>query len=173
MLQIFRTLFGNRREQDELLPLYNAVVTAARQPHWYQSGQVPDTVDGRFDVLISVLSLVLVRMEQLPGQEQNSVWLTELFVEDMDGQLRQIGVGDYTVGKHVGKIMGALGGRLEAYREALASDASLEPLVLRNIYTGTEPAANALSHSVGALQAHWAALQSLDAAALLSGDLGA
>lgn len=173
MLQVIRKLFGNQRDQDALVPLYNAAVAAAREPHWFVAGRVPDTVDGRFDVLISVLSLVLVRMEQLPGQEQNSVWLTELFVEDMDGQLRQIGVGDYTVGKHVGKIMGALGGRLEAFREALTQGEPLEPLVLRNIYTDQEPDAAVLAHTVGALNSHWAALQNVDAQTLLAGDLGA
>ncbi len=173
MLHVIRKLFGNQRDQDALVPLYNAAVASAREPHWFVDGQVPDTVDGRFDVLISVLSLVLVRMEQLPGQEQNSVWLTELFIEDMDGQLRQIGVGDHGVGKHVGKIMGALGGRLEAFRDALTSGAPLEPLVLRNIYTEQEPDSAAVQHTVGALNARWAALQSVDAQSLLAGDLGA
>lgn len=172
MLHVFRKLFGNRREQDALLPLYNAAVAAARAPHWFVAGQVPDTVDGRFDVLITVLSLVLVRMEQLPGQEQSSVWLTELFVEDMDGQLRQIGVGDYSVGKHVGKIMGALGGRLEAFRDALTMGEPLEPLVLRNIYTDARPDAAVLAHTVGALHGHWAALKTVDAERILAGELG-
>jgi cytochrome b pre-mRNA-processing protein 3 len=173
MLQIIRKLFGNQRDQDALVPLYNAAVAAAREPHWFVAGQVPDTVDGRFDVLISVLSLALVRMEQLPGQEQNSVWLTELFIEDMDGQLRQIGVGDHGVGKHVGKIMGALGGRLEAFRETLATGDALDPLVLRNIYTDEQPDAAVLAHTVGALHAHWAALQNVDAQDLLAGEIGA
>ena len=44
-----------------------------------------------------------------------SVLLTEIFIDDMDGTLRQIGIGDYVVGKHVGRMMGALGGRLTAF----------------------------------------------------------
>jgi cytochrome b pre-mRNA-processing protein 3 len=52
--------------------------------------------------------------------------LTELFVEDMDGQLRESGVGDVVVGKHIGKLMAVLGGRLGALRAALAAgDAEL------------------------------------------------
>jgi cytochrome b pre-mRNA-processing protein 3 len=173
MLHVIRKLFGNQRDQDALVPLYNAAVAAAREPHWFVQGQVPDTVDGRFDVLISVLSLVLVRMEQLPGQDQNSVWLTELFIEDMDGQLRQIGIGDHGVGKHVGKIMGALGGRLEAFRDALTQGEPLEPLVLRNIYTEQAPDAAIVAHTAGALNARWAALQNVNAQSLLAGELGA
>src|SRR3546814_6821397 len=51
---------------------------------------------------------------------QAAVDLTERFIDDMDGQLRQIGIGDFVVGKHVGKMMGALGGRMDAYGPALA-----------------------------------------------------
>ena len=46
-----------------------------------------------------------------------------MFIDDMDGTLRQIGIGDFVVGKHVGRMMGALGGRLAAFREALAAAA--------------------------------------------------
>ncbi|HNJ48549.1 MAG TPA: ubiquinol-cytochrome C chaperone family protein, partial [Novosphingobium sp.] len=57
------------------------------------------------------------------------------FVTDMDGQLRESGVGDLVVGKHIGKLMGALGGRLDAYRAALADAdlAGLEQAVQRNV----------------------------------------
>lgn len=156
-----------------MLTLYNAIVSAARQPQWYLDAKIPDTMDGRFDVLVSILSLALVRLEQLPAQEQNSVWLTELFVEDMDSQLRQIGIGDQVVGKHVGKIMGALGGRLEVFRHALNAGESLEPIVLRNIYTDGQPDSAAIAHCIAMLNARWAAMQSVDADRLLAGDLGA
>ena len=173
MIDALRKLFMKPRDQDGMVPLYHATVAAARAPHWYEAGQVPDTIDGRFDMLAAMMALVLIRLEDDSAQAQNSVWLTELFIEDMDGQLRQIGVGDHGVGKHVGKIMGALGGRLEAFRDALTSGAPLEPLVLRNIYTEQEPDSAAVAHTAGALNARWAALQSVDAQSLLSGDLGA
>lgn len=172
MLQLFRTLFGNKRDQDAMLPLYNAIVVAARQAHWYKDAQIPDTLDGRFDVLVSLMSLVLVRMEQLQGQEQNSVWLTEVFVEDMDSQLREIGVGDYSVGKHVGKIMSALGGRLEAFRETITTGQSLQPILLRNIYNGDAPNPDAMAACLSFMDAHWTALQRMDEEAILNGELG-
>ncbi|WP_204310223.1 ubiquinol-cytochrome C chaperone family protein, partial [Enterobacter cloacae] len=74
-----------------------------------------------------------------------STHLTEVFIDDMDGQLRQIGIGDIVVGKHVGKMMGMLGGRLGAYREALAAGGFDEALV-RNLYRGEAPAPAALAH---------------------------
>ena len=73
------------------------------------------------------------------------MWLTELFVDDMDGQLRQEGVGDVVVGKHIGKLMSVLGGRLGAYRSALqdvSNPTALADAAARNLtlVEGTDPA---------------------------------
>ena len=132
---VWDRLFG-RKDRDALTPLYNAVVAEARRPDWYLAGQVPDTLDGRFDMVAAVLSLVLLRLED-EGESGRapSAWLTEIFVEDMDGQLRERGIGDIVVGKHIGKLMASLGGRLGAYREALADEdgGTLESAVRRNV----------------------------------------
>ena len=138
-------LFG-RKDRDALTPLYNAVVIEARRPDWYLAGQVPDTLDGRFDMVAAVLSLVLLRLEEEgePGRAP-SAYLTEIFVEDMDGQLRERGIGDIVVGKHIGRMMGMLGGRLGAYRAGLA-EGSLAPALVRNLYRGHAPADAALAH---------------------------
>src|SRR3546814_21170489 len=77
--------------------------------------------DLRFDMITAILCLVLLRLEGAPETKQQSVWLTELFVDDMDGRLRQIGIGDMIVGKHIGRMMSALGGRLAAYRSGLGA----------------------------------------------------
>ena len=112
---VWHRLFG-RGERDALAPLYKAVVAEARRPDWYRQGRVPDTLDGRFDMVAAVLSLVLLRLEEEgDAGRAPSAHLTELFVEDMDGQLRERGIGDIVVGKHVGRMMGALGGRLGAF----------------------------------------------------------
>lgn len=152
-------------------PLYNAIIAQGRQPHWYVEGGVPDTIDGRFDMIVAILAQVLMRLEQ-QGGTQESVWLTELFVDDMDGQLRQEGVGDVVVGKHIGRMMSALGGRLAAYRAALDGEADLEDALRRNLYRGTAPSADALSHVESALRGRWVRMGCLSRNALLSGDLG-
>jgi cytochrome b pre-mRNA-processing protein 3 len=137
---LWRRLFG-RDDRDALAPLYRSIVAAARRPVWYRSGGVPDTIDGRFDMVAAILSLVLLRLEAEgePGRAP-AAHLAELFVDDMDGQLRERGVGDVVVGKHVGKMMGALGGRLGALREALAPGGDLDGAIARNIYRGASPA---------------------------------
>ncbi|MGA9583040.1 MAG: ubiquinol-cytochrome C chaperone family protein [Allosphingosinicella sp.] len=110
-------------------------MAAAREPAWYFEGGVPDTLEGRFDMLATMVALVLVRLEsEGEGAKAESVTLTEIFIDDMDGTLRQIGIGDFVVGKHVGKLVGALGGWLGALREALAGRAALEPAVRRNVF---------------------------------------
>lgn len=128
-------LFGARRERSALRPLYDALVAAAREPAWYREGGVPDTLEGRFDMVATMVALALLRLEaQGEGGRTESVQLTEIFIDDMDGTLRQIGIGDFVVGKHVGRLVGALGGRLGALREALAGDCPLEPAVRRNLF---------------------------------------
>lgn len=141
-----------RRAATPVLPgdaLYRSVVAIARQPRWYTAGQVADTLDGRFDMVALILSLVMLRLEREgEASAQFTADLVERFVADMDGSLREIGVGDLVVGKHVGEMMGALGGRLGAYRDALALDAAPEALaaaLTRNLYRGNAPNADALA----------------------------
>ncbi len=102
-MSLLARLFSRSDPRQSMAALYGAVVARGRKVHWYADGKVPDTLDGRFDMIAAILSLVLLRLER-DGQAQQGAWLTELFVDDMDGQLRQIGIGDVIVGKHIGKI---------------------------------------------------------------------
>ncbi len=150
--------------------LYAAIVARGRQPHWYEAGAVPDTIDGRFDMIAAVMSLVLLRLEQDESAVPFSTHLTEVFIDDMDGQLRQIGIGDIVVGKHVGKMMGMLGGRLGAYRTALA-DGTLGEALVRNLYRGEAPEPQALAHVETELRALHAKLGTTPIATLRAGEL--
>jgi cytochrome b pre-mRNA-processing protein 3 len=171
LASLFKRLLGGRRDAGPLVPLYTAIVAAARRPDWYVQGAVPDTLDGRFDMVSSVLSLVLLRMEALgdPAREP-SARLTELFVTDMDGQLRQHGIGDLVVGKHVGRMMSQLGGRLSAYREGLAEGGDLAGAVARNIHRGADVPDAAQAYVETELRALAKRLEARDLTRLLSGD---
>lgn len=164
----FGRLLGQR--QDEALPLYEAVVARGRAEHWYREGAVPDTVDGRFDMIAAILTLVLLRLETDPAGAETNARITERFVDDMDGQLRQMGIGDIVVGKHIGKMMSMLGGRLGAYRDALAAG-DLSPALVRNLYRGATPAPAALAHVAAALTSLQAALAATPLDRLIAGDL--
>ena len=120
--------------REELRPLWHRTVELSRTPTLYAEDGVADTVAGRFDMITAILALVMLRLERDRLDVEN-VFLTELFVADMDGQLRETGVGDVVVGKHMGKLMAALGGRLGALREARGGtdEAALEAALERNV----------------------------------------
>ena len=134
-MSLLARLFSSRPDpREDLRPLWHRVVELSRDPALYRDDGVADSVAGRFDMIAAVLALVMLRLER-DGMAQETVWLTELFVADMDSQLRETGVGDLVVGKHIGKLVAVLGGRLGALREALASDdpAMLEAALERNV----------------------------------------
>lgn len=158
---------GRRAEAEAL---YAAVVARAREPDWYTAGAVPDTVDGRFGMVATVLALVLLRLEDDPAAAAPAARLTERFIDDMDGQLRQIGIGDVVVGKHMGRMMQLLGGRLGAYRDGLAAG-DLRPALVRNLYAGTAPDGAALDHVAARLTGFAGALRGARIDALLAGAL--
>jgi cytochrome b pre-mRNA-processing protein 3 len=115
-------------------PLWHRVVELARDSVYYTDCRVADSIAGRFDMITAVLSAVMVRIEASDLRAESAL-LAELFVEDMDGQLREFGVNDVVVGKRIGKLMSVLGGRLGAYRSALnAGDRDkLTAAVARNV----------------------------------------
>ncbi len=163
-------LFRRQPPPREAAVLYDAVVARGRAPHWYVEGRVPDTIDGRFDMIAAVLTMVMLRLETDGAGAVPAASLGECFVDDMDGQLRQIGFGDMVVGKHIGRMMAMLGGRIGAYREGLADD-TLEAALVRNLYRGEAPGADALAHVAGRLRALRAALDPVSLDRLLAGDL--
>lgn len=146
-------LFNRSSGRDALAPLYAAIVAEARNPYWYVEGGVADTIDGRFDMVAAILSIALVRLER-EGDDgaAKAALLTETFVDDMDGQLRQQGIGDVVVGKHIGKMMSALGGRLTAYRDALTGAGDLPEALARNLYRGAPPTGAALANATARLR---------------------
>ena len=133
-MNLLSRLFRSAPDPREALrPLWHRTVEISREPQWYLDCGVADTVPGRFDMVTAVLALVLLRIEREGGHGAEGALLAELFVEDMDGQLREFGVGDIVVGKPIGKLMASLGGRLSAYRAALAGEGSFEDALRRNV----------------------------------------
>ena len=144
-MSFLQRIFGRTERRRALAPLYEAVVGLARSPDWYREGQVPDTVDGRFDMVAALTAVVLLRLEaEGEAGREPAALLTEMFVADMDASLRQIGIGDYVVGKHIGRLMGALGGRLGTLREARAGGEPLGTFVRRNIFHDAPPSDEAV-----------------------------
>lgn len=146
-MSFFTRLFGTDPDpREQWRPLWHRIVAEARDPEWYRMCGVADTVEGRFDMITLLLSLAMLRMENTPELTAHTALLAELFVEDMEGQLREAGIGDPTVGKKIGTYMGTMGGRLGAYRTALEQEdrAALAAAVRRNVTMAQEDEAEAL-----------------------------
>jgi len=170
-LSFLQRLFPDKKQRAALAPLYAAIVAEGRDPFWYREGQVPDTIDGRFDMIAAVTALVLLKLEALAEAGRvPAVLLTETFIDDMDASLRQIGIGDYVVGKHVGRMMSALGGRLAAFREARGSG-SLAGAVRRNIFHDSPPSEAALESVAGRLERLAEGLDGASLESLIGGSL--
>lgn len=168
MFSVFRALF---RPSFPAASLYLAVVAKAREPDWYRLGGVPDTVDGRFDMVLLIYALVHRALERGDRTQGFLVNLTERFVDDMDESLREMGIGDMVLGKHIGRIMGALGGRLAAYRTALDQGEGLAVALSRNLYRGAAPTVGALDWTVNEVTRLAAAIDALTITDLKSGHL--
>lgn len=166
-MTLFGRLFGASRPR-EGDALYRAVVAAARDPIWYREGQVPDTIDGRFDMVAAVTALALARIEQEGAAARaDATALTERFIDDMEGSVREIGVGDQMVGKHVGRMVGALGGRLGAFRSAGALDGA----VRRNLFRESPPSDEAVERVARRLERFRDALTAAPYDRLRAGEL--
>ena len=149
--------------------LLDAITLKAREPHWYVAGEVPDTLDGRFRVLATLAALVLVRLEQ-EGEagDRLSVALTERFIEVMESEHRELGLGDPTLGRTVRKLVGSLSRRVELWRAARRGEKEWNEAARESVYSGgSKP--DALGHSADSLRAFWNKLQAVDGGGLAEG----
>jgi cytochrome b pre-mRNA-processing protein 3 len=151
--------------------LFAALTATARQPHWYVEGKVPDTLDGRFCVLATLTAMTLARLEA-EGEAGNAaaVALTERFIEVMESEHRELGLGDPTLGKTVRKLVGMLARRTELWRSTCSGGADWAEAVRQNLYSG-DPDAKALRHSIAALKKLWKQLETLPLAQIHKGEI--
>ena len=136
-------LFRRGERRDTISALYGAIVAQARLPGFYRDYAVADTVEGRFELIVLHLALVLDRLAEEPTLRELGQGVFDLFCQDMDHNLREMGVGDLTVPKEMRRMGDAFYGRAQAYREALAvgGGPTLADAIARNIYGGSPPAA--------------------------------
>lgn len=136
--------------------LFDLAVAEARSTHWFVEGEVPDTVNGRFAVLATIIALLTVRLEK-DGDDgaHATVALTERMVDTLDAELREMGLGDPTLGKQVRGLVGAVAGRVERWRALVGTDADWTDEVGRSLYLDEEPTPDAARHSESALRTLW------------------
>ena len=150
--------------------LFEALVGEARQPHWFVEGQVPDTIDGRFAVLATIVALTTVRLERGGDVARTAaVALAERFVEAMDAEHRQLGIGDPTVGKTVRKLVGALDRRAELWRRTLDGGDGWDDALRVSLFRDAPPSDPAREHCEAAARGAWARLVAASDEALAEG----
>jgi len=148
--------------------IYGMIVTQAREPLFYRDLGVPDTVNGRFDVLLLHLWLVLRRLKSLGDGPGLSQALFDHFCNDMDDNLREMGVSDLKVPKKMQAFGEAFYGRTAAYDMALTEGREvLAQALCKNILNGenVEKARRLAAYA----EAVMAALERQDEAALMGG----
>lgn len=143
MLKKIGSLFAPDRTKTLAVALYRAVVAQARQPHFYRAHGVPDTLDGRFDMIILHAYLASRRLKAISTEDSQKLnqALFDLMFADMDSSLREIGVGDLSVGKKVKAMAQAFFGRVDAYDVGLAEvgDDRLAEALQRNLFGTVNP----------------------------------
>lgn len=166
MLSLFR-----RKVNPAALLLHEAVIAASRRPEFYTSGQVPDTVDGRFELLVLHAFLVLRRLRGV--DDALAQQLFDSIFAQLDLNLRELGVGDMGVGKRIKHMVQGFYGRLSAYEKGLKEPQAMLEALSRNLFgtlpeappeTITAPFANYLQAAVGQLD-------KLPDAAILGGEV--
>lgn len=155
--------------------LYYKIVAHARQPAFYRDFGVPDTLDGRFDMIVLLVALVVRRLRAeaaSPAAWHMAGDLFEVLFADMDRSLREMGVTDTRVGRHVRAMAQAYYGRSHAYDAALDGAETLEAAVARNLYGTAEPGAEALARMAAYIQDAVAGLDRQPLARIVAGDPG-
>jgi cytochrome b pre-mRNA-processing protein 3 len=136
-----KRLFQAPRFQAEGRRLYGQIAAQARLPAFYSGFAVPDTLDGRFEMLcLHAYSL----FHRLKGQGEDADALGQATYDamfaDLDGSLRELGVADLGVGRRIKAMTEALNGRIQAFDRAFAAgDDALHDAVRRNVYGTTSP----------------------------------
>jgi cytochrome b pre-mRNA-processing protein 3 len=166
------SLFRRDQRPDTIGTLYGMIVAQARLPAFYRDYAVADTVNGRFDLIVLHLALVLDRLTvggvlQSPGQA-----LFDRFCADMDDNLREMGISDLKVPKQMRHVGEAFYGRSQAYIAAMAPGSERRALIealTRNIYGRAPQASDAAPRLAAYMREAASVLKAQDVAELAAG----
>ena len=125
----------NNKVRELASRLHTAIIGRARAPEFFERFGVPDTIDGRFDLVALHAWLALSRLRE-PALQEVSQRLTDMMFSAFDEGLRELGVSDIGMGRRMKKIANAFYGRFKAYDEAGDDETSMADALLRNLYRG-------------------------------------
>lgn len=148
---------------------YVRLVAQSRLPFFYREAGVPDTLDGRFDVITLHVFLVTRRLRPHAPAFIRALW--EAFFSDMDRNLREMGASDTGVGKRIKKMVQAFYGRMDAYEKTADDEAAFKESLSRNLYRGADIDDAALTAMTAYITRNTASLQQQDADVLIRGEM--
>jgi len=172
MKAMLGALFKPNPRRAAVAAAYAAIVARAREPWFYREGGVPDTLEGRFELLALHAFLVLHRLRREPEPAQR--FAQELFdtmFADLDRSLREMGVGDLGIGRRVKALAAKFYGRIAAYEKGLADPSLLADALRRILYGGARPSDAQLAALTHYVPRQAAALAAQPLAALLGGEV--
>ena len=146
--RFLRAVFDPPPERVAAEQLYKQIVEQSRRPEFYVEGGVVDSVDGRFDLIALHVFFVLHRLKEAnAGASPIAQRLFDVFFQNMDEGLREMGVGDLSVGSKIRKMAEAFYGRVAAYEDGLKSDQPehLAEALRRNLYRASDVSHSTLS----------------------------
>lgn len=150
---IIASISRRRLVRDAAAAAYRRVVEQARQPGFFAEFGVPDTIDGRFELICLHAFLYLHRLKaERPRSEAVSQAFFDMMFADMDRSLREMGTGDLSVGRHVKRMARGFYGRIWAYQKGIdGDDSALGSALARNLFgtlSVSEAALEAMAHYV-------------------------
>lgn len=144
--------FRRNPAAEAAMRLLTTVNGVARQPGFYAEGRVPDTLEGRMELVFLHASLALMRLRGDPAAAALAQAFTDRLFRNLDEGLREVGVGDLSVPRKMRQIASSFYGRLAAYEAALAEgEAAMTEALVRNVFKSREAsfAAALASYAVG------------------------
>ena len=143
LLNALKSMLGLGSNYHSAATLYTVLVTQARSPEFYTALGVEDSIRGRFDMILLHMHLLTTTLEERgPKGTEMSRSLQEIMVNDLDRSLREMGVGDMSVGKKMKDLAGAWFGRRLAYDEAKTLE-TYAAAIARNVYESEDVTAAA------------------------------
>jgi cytochrome b pre-mRNA-processing protein 3 len=130
-------LFGPSRSERDADRLYATILEIARRPGFYGAGRAPDTFDGRFELVVAVAAVAMMRLKAEPRAERLAQDFADRFFLGLDDSLREVGVGDLSVPKQMKALAKRVYGRWQAYSDVLApgaDDAAISAALARNVW---------------------------------------
>jgi len=136
---MFTKILEKKTNSDRARRLYKNALAQSRLPIFYEKYDVPDSIDGRFEMIALHVFIILHRLKQDDSRDDGlSQALFDHMFRDLDHALREMGIGDLGVGRKVKAMAKAFYGRIAAFEGGLDNEKELSEAILRNVFRGQE-----------------------------------